>query len=78
MADEVFDDPDMVGQLFGECQRVTHQTGDALLQGVVEAFNVIGFPGFLRDSLVLCSRNHPVVDFILIRVECCLLPVSGG
>jgi hypothetical protein len=45
---------------FLENASVTHQTGDALLQGVVEALNVIGFPGFLRDSFVLCSRNHPL------------------
>ena len=78
MADEVLDGPEMVGQLFGECQRVTYHTGDALPQGVVEALNVIGFPSFLRNSFVLCSRNHPLVDFILIRVECRLLSVYGG
>jgi hypothetical protein len=27
MTDEVLDGPDMIGQLFGEGQRVTHQTG---------------------------------------------------
>jgi hypothetical protein len=75
MADEGLDGPAMVGQLFGACQRVTHHTGDALPHGVVEALNVIGFPAFLRDSFVWCSRNHPVVDFVLIRIECRLLPV---
>src|SRR5262245_52586986 len=69
MADEVLNGPDMVGQLFGECQRVTYQTGDALPQGVVEALNVIGFPGFLRDGFVLRRRNDPFVDFILIRIK---------
>ena len=78
MANEVLDGPDMVGQLLGECQRVTYHTGDALTQGVVEALNVIDFPRFLRDSFVLCSRNHPFVDFILIRVEWRLLPVYDG
>jgi hypothetical protein len=48
MTDEVFDGPDMVGQLFGECQRVTHQTGDALPQGVVEALKMIGVPELIR------------------------------
>jgi hypothetical protein len=38
----------------------------------------MGFPGFFRERLVLCRRNHPFVDLILIRLECRLLPVSGG
>jgi hypothetical protein len=78
MADEVLDGPEMVGQLFGECQRVTHQTGDALPQGVVEALTGMSPPGFLRDHFVLCRRNHPCVDFILIRRECRLRSVYGG
>lgn len=78
MADEVLAGPAMVGQLLRECQRVTHHTGDALPQGVVEALNVVGFPGFLRDGVVLRRRTHPCVGFILIRIECRQLPVHGG
>src|SRR5262245_40302567 len=37
--------PDMVGELLGKGQRVAHQPGHALPQGVVEPFDVIGFAG---------------------------------
>lgn len=33
MADEVLNGTDMIGQFFGEGQRVTYETGDALPQG---------------------------------------------
>ena len=47
-----------------------------LPQGVVEAFNVIGFAGLLRNGFVLLRRNHPRIGFILIRMERGLLTVS--
>ena len=78
MTDEVLDGPDMGGQLFREGQPVTHQTGDTLPQGVVEALNVIGLPCFLRNHLVLCRQHDPPVDGIWIRMERRLLPVDGG
>jgi hypothetical protein len=34
----------MMGELLVECERVAHEPRDALPQGVVEAFEVIGFP----------------------------------
>ena len=58
MADEILDGADMIGQLFGECQRVTYETGDALPQCVIEPLDVISFPGFLCDSCMLSSWNH--------------------
>ena len=53
MAYEVFDGTDMVRQLFGESQSVTDEARDTLPQRVIEALNMIGFPGVLRDGFVL-------------------------
>ena len=44
MADVVVDGPEMIGQLFGKGQRLPHQTGDALPQGVIETLDVVSFP----------------------------------
>ena len=44
-------------------------------KGVVETFNVIGFPGFLRDGFGASHRNHAVIGVILIRMERGLLTV---
>jgi hypothetical protein len=60
MADEVLDGPEMVGQLFGECQRVTYHTGDALPQGVVEALNVIVFRAFFVIALCCAAGITPL------------------
>ena len=49
-------------QFLGEREGLTHETGYALPQRVIEALDVIGFPRVLRDSFVLCSRNNPRVD----------------
>ena len=75
MAEEVFDGTDVVRQVFREGQRVTDEAGDALPHGVIEALDMIGFAGVLRDGFVLCRRNDPGVDCILIRIECRLLAV---
>jgi hypothetical protein len=60
MVDEVLDGSHMVGQLFGECQRVMHQTGDALPQGVVEALNVDWFSGLSSWSLGVVKSESPL------------------
>ena len=75
MADEVFDSTDMVRQLFREGQRVTDEAGDALPQRVIEALDMIGFAGVLRNGFVLRCGNDPGVNRILIRIECRLLTV---
>lgn len=51
MADEMLHGSDLVGQLFGEGEGFAPQTGNALPQGIVETFNAMGFPGFLRDGI---------------------------
>ena len=66
MAYEIFDGTDVVCQLFRESQRVTDEAGDALPHGIIEALDMIGFAGVLRDGFVLCRRNDPGVDRILI------------
>jgi hypothetical protein len=43
--------------------------GDALAQGVLEALNVIGFPGFLRERFVPMRGNSTFVNHILICVK---------
>jgi hypothetical protein len=78
MADKILDGAAMLGQLFGECPRVTYETADALPQCVIEPLDVSSFPGFLGDGLMLSSRNHAFVDFILIRKERRLLTVHRG
>jgi hypothetical protein len=56
-------------QLFGEREGLAYQTGNTRPEGIIEAFDVIGFPSFLRNSFVPLLRNHPGVGVILIRVE---------
>lgn len=53
MADEEFDSPDVILDLLGEGQCSADEARQALPQRVVEALDVIGFPGFLRDRFVL-------------------------
>ena len=61
MADEIFDGADMVGQFFRERQGVADQTGNALPQRVVEAFNMIGFARVLGNRFVMCGRNDALI-----------------
>ena len=75
MADEIFDGTDMVRQLFREGESVTDEAGDALPHGVIEALDMIGFAGVLRDGFMLRCGNDPGVDRVLIRIECRLLAV---
>jgi hypothetical protein len=62
MAYEIFDGTYVVRQLFREGERVTDEAGDALPHGIIEALDMIGFAGVLRDGFVLCRRNDPSVD----------------
>src|SRR5262245_37987558 len=66
VADEHFDGPDMVGELLGERQRLTHQAGDALTQRVVEPLDVISFARQFADCLMLRGGNHSCVHDVLI------------
>ena len=61
MTNEVLDGTDVMRQLLGEREGLTYETRHALPQGIVEAFDVIGFAGFLRHRFVLFCRNHPCV-----------------
>ena len=76
MADEQLDGSDMIGEPLGKRQRLTHQTGDALAQCVVEPFNVIGFARQLADRFVLRRRHHLRIDDILLRVQRGVLTVG--
>ena len=69
MADEILDGPHMMGQFFGEGERVTHQPRDALSQGVIETLHMIGFAGVFRDRFVPLCWNHPCIGVVLIRIE---------
>src|SRR6516164_4534515 len=75
MAYEIFDGTDVVRQLFREGESVTDEAGDALPQRVIAALDMVGFAGVLRNGFVLCRRNDPGVDRILIYIECRLLTV---
>ena len=70
MAYEIFDGTNMVRQLFGKGEGVTNEPGDALPHRVIEALDMIGFAGLLRDGFVLCCWNDPCVDSLLIGIEC--------
>ena len=62
-------------QLLGEREGLTYETRHALPQGIVEAFDVIGFASFLRDGFVSLRWNHPCVSVILVRMKRGLFPV---
>jgi hypothetical protein len=53
VADEISYGTDVVGQFLGERQRFAYKTRQTLPQRVVEAFDVIGFAGYLTDRFVL-------------------------
>ena len=75
MADEEFDSPDVILDLLGEGQCIADEARKALPQSVVEALDVVGFAGFLRNSFVTLGWNDPGVGVILIRIEGGLFPV---
>src|SRR5712691_11059694 len=75
MAYEVFDGTDRIGECFGKGQGVAYETGDALPQCVIAPLAMIGFPGVLRDGLVLCRRHDPGVDETVHRRDRRLLTV---
>jgi hypothetical protein len=75
VADEISDGTDVVGQFLGERQRFADETGQTLSQRVVEAFDVIGFPGLFRHRLMPLRRIHAFVHLILIRVKPGLLAI---
>jgi len=55
VADEELDGTDMVREFLGKRQRLTHQTGDALTQRVVETLNVIGLP--IKPSILTLGKS---------------------
>ena len=59
MTNEVRDGTEVMRQLLGEREGLTHETRHALPRGIVEAFDVMGFPGVLRDgAMLLLSRQN--------------------
>jgi len=64
VADEELDGTDVVFYLLGEGQRGADEAREALPQSVVEPFDMIGFPGWLRDGFVALRRNDTAVYFI--------------
>jgi hypothetical protein len=75
MANKVSDRPDVVFKFLGEGEGSTHEARDPLPQGVVKAFDVIGFPCFLGNGFVLGRRNDASIGFLLIRVKGGLLTI---
>jgi hypothetical protein len=69
MADEVFDGPDMVRQLFGEGQGGPDEAGDALAHCVLETFDMVGLPCVLCAGFVWRRRNEPCGDGLWIRIK---------
>jgi hypothetical protein len=60
VANKMFDSAKVMRQLFGEREDLAYQTGHTLLQGIVEAFDVIGVPGFghVLDLDFYCPPHH--------------------
>lgn len=78
MAEEICDGTARVRQLFREGERVPDEAGDTLPHGVLEALEMMGCAGVLRDGFMLRCGNAPRVDRGLIRRECRLLAVHRG
>jgi hypothetical protein len=72
VTNEILDSADMIREFFGEGEGRTDQSRDALPYRIIETLEVIGFPGFLRDSSVLPCRNDPFRDGIWVRMDHCL------
>lgn len=68
VTDKQLNGTEMISELLGKRQGLTHQTGNALAPRVVETLDVMGVAGSLTDRPVLRSGNHLFVDAILIRV----------
>ena len=69
MTNEIFDGSDVILYLLGEGQGVADEARQALPQGIIEPFDVVGFPGFLRDRCVALGRDDTLIHVILIRVK---------
>ena len=67
-----------MGQFLGEGQRFADQTREALPQGVIEAFDVIGFARSLRNGSVPPRWNYTCIGVVLVCMECGLLTVHQG
>jgi hypothetical protein len=59
---------EVLGQFLGARQGVTDQRREALPQRVMEALEVMGFPGVLRHRRVALRRHHTRLGGIVIRV----------
>ncbi len=75
MANEMLDSADVMRQLFGEREGLTHQTRNTLPQSMVEALDVIGFACFLCNGfaqfIAVCRREKTgyIGENLLIRSE---------
>ena len=77
MAEEGANGTKMMLHLLGECQCRVYQPSNALAERVVQALDVIGAAGFFRDGCVPRCGHHTVVDDLLVRIECGLLPIQS-
>jgi hypothetical protein len=76
--EEEFDGPNVMLDLFGEGQGGANETRQALPQGIVESFEVIRFPGVLRDGFVALRWDDALIDVIVIRVKRCVCLIDFG
>jgi hypothetical protein len=65
VADKILDGTDVAGKFLGERPRVTCQTRYTLPEGVVEALEVMGCAGVLRNRVVPLRRDYPLIHLIL-------------
>lgn len=61
---EIPNGTDMIGELFRKRERLTHEPGTTLPQGVVEPFNMPGFASFFAYSFVAFGWQDTRIDLI--------------
>ena len=67
--DEQPDSTEMVSEFFGERQGFSDQPRDALTQGVVEAFDVVGLTTFFADMVQRLGIEDGVVSLPEVHIS---------
>ena len=75
-AGETRDRPAVMHPLCGAREGLADQTGNTWPQDVVEALQLRGVVGLLREGLVPCRRHHPCVGNLWTDLERGLFPVD--
>ena len=55
---EIPDSANMIGPFLGEGETLSHESRKTLSEGIIEAFDMIGLPGFLAHCSMTISGNY--------------------